>query len=314
MSVPLVVLTGPTGSGKSAWALRLAEALPVEIVSCDSAQVYRGLDIGTAKPDAATRAQVPHHLIDVRDPTEPWSAGEFAATARAIVPAIAARGRLPVVVGGTMLYLRALLEGLATLPAADPAQRATIDADAAARGWPALHAELARVDPVAAARIGPTDRQRIQRALEVQRTTGRPLTAWHVGGSLGAPSDWTVHRTALVPQRPVLHAALAARLEAMMVAGFLDEVRRLHARDDLHADLPALRAVGYRQLWRHVAGEVPLDVAVASALAATRQLARRQMTWLNGDPGLPRRDPATPGACDGWIDEVRTWPGARAIL
>jgi tRNA dimethylallyltransferase len=314
MSVPLVVLTGPTGSGKSDWALRLAEALPIEIVSCDSAQVYRGLDIGTAKPDAATRARVPHHLIDVRDPAQPFSAGEFVAACRTLVPAIAARGRLPVLVGGTMLYLRALQGGLAPMPPADPALRAEIDAEAAARGWPALHEALRKLDPAAAARIRPNDRQRIQRALEVARATGRPLSDWQARTDGGAAAAWTLHRTALVPARPVLHAQIAARLQGMMAAGFLEEVRRLHARGDLRPDLPAIRAVGYRQLWRHLTGEAPLDEAVAQALVATRQLARRQMTWLNADPALPRLDPHVPGARERWVGDLRHWAESRAIL
>lgn len=300
----VIVLTGPTGVGKSDWALALADRLPIEIVSCDSAQVYRGLDIGTAKPDAATRARVPHHLLDLCDPAESYSAGEFVADATAALRAIAARGRLPVVVGGTMLYLRALLQGMAPLPKAHADIRAAIDARAARDGWPAQHAELARLDPVAAGRIHAHDRQRIQRALEVYYATGAPISTWHASAEATA-SEFEFRALALVPaDRAVLHARIARRFAAMMSAGFLDEVRALYARADLTPQHPALRAVGYRQLWQHLAGDCDLDAAIERAIAATRQLAKRQLTWLKSSLSMEKMDPLTPGACEEWSARV----------
>jgi len=296
----VLVLTGPTGIGKSDWALRLAQELPVEIVSCDSAQVYRGMDIGTAKPDAATRARVPHHLIDLRDPAQGYSAGEFVRDAGAALRAIHARGRLPVVVGGTMLYLRALLAGMAPLPRANAALRADIDARAQRAGWPAMHAELARVVPLAAARIHANDRQRIQRALEVFHATGTAISAWQAAAG-AQPREFDFHATALVPaERALLHARIARRFEAMMAAGLLDEVRSLYARPDLTAQHPAIRAVGYRQLWQHLAGDYLLDEAVGRAIAATRQLAKRQLTWLKSMFELEKIDPLAAGAYAHW--------------
>jgi len=297
---PVLVLTGPTGIGKSDWALRLAQELPLEIVSCDSAQVYRGMDIGTAKPDAATRARVPHHLIDLRDPAQGYSAGEFVRDASAALRAIHARGRVPLVVGGTMLYLRALLVGMAPLPQAHAAIREDIDARARLAGWPALHAELARFDPLAAARIHAHDRQRIQRALEVFHATGTPISAWQAAAE-ARPREFDFRTTALVPaERALLHARIAQRFEAMMAAGLLDEVRALYARPDLSAQHPAIRAVGYRQLWHHLAGDYLLDEGAERAIAATRQLAKRQLTWLKSSFSLEKMDPATPGAYALW--------------
>jgi tRNA dimethylallyltransferase len=285
MSAPLaLVLTGPTGSGKSAWAARLAEQLPIEIVSVDSAQVYRGMDIGTAKPDAATRARIVHHLIDIRDPAEPYSAGEFVHDAHAALAAIHARGHLPVLVGGTQLYLRALLRGMAELPPASAVVRAQLEASAAALGWPALHAELARVDPQAAAKIHRNDPQRIQRALEVYRVSGRSISAWQA--EMRAPAEAALWlRFALIPgDRTALGRALAGRFAAMLESGLLAEVAALFRRGDLHAELPAIRSVGYRQLWAHCAGQIGLAEATAQAVAATRQLAKRQLTWLRAMP------------------------------
>ena len=286
-----LVLAGPTGSGKSAWAERLAEHLPIVILSVDSAQVYRGLDIGSAKPDAATRARIPHRLLDLRDPHEPYSAGEFARDARAAILEASAAGRLPVLVGGTMLYLRALLHGMAELPRADPALRAQLEADAARLGWGALHAQLRDVDPVAAGRIHPNDPQRIQRALEVHRLTGRAISAWQAEATRPLTGiGW--RGFALLPRDRATHwASLGRRFEAMMAAGFLDEVRALRARPLVHAELPALRSVGYRQLWAHLAGETSLEEAVRLAVIATRQLARRQLTWLRSEAGLQALDP-----------------------
>jgi tRNA dimethylallyltransferase len=307
---PALVLTGPTGSGKSELARRLAQELPVEIVSVDSAQVYRGLDIGTAKPDAAMRARVPHHLLDIRDPAESYSAGEFVRDAVAAVRDIRARGRLPLLVGGTMLYFRALLQGMAPMPPASPGLRAELDARAARLGWPTLHAELAQVDPQAAAKIHPQDSQRIQRALEVQRLTGRPISAWQAATPVPAEgAGWL--RFALVPvDRVALRRRLEQRFDAMLVAGFLAEVATLHRRPDLHAGLPAIRSVGYRQLWEHCAGQCSLDEARGRAITATAQLAKRQMTWLRGDGSFETLDPAGGFALDRVLQAVRAAPRA----
>ncbi len=279
-----VLLMGPTCTGKTALALELARRYPVEIVSVDSALVYRGMDIGTSKPGAAMRAEVPHHLIDICDPAEPYSAGRFRRDALALVQEIRARDRVPLLVGGTMLYFHALIRGIAPLPDADPAVRAEIDAEARQVGWPALHAQLAQADPEAAARIRPNDAQRIQRALEVIRLTGRRLSELQ---RLAEPAPLRVERFALLPfEREALYARIEARFDEMLNEGLLDEVRALHGRGDLHADLPSMRAVGYRQLWRHLAGDCSLDEAVADAKRATRNLAKRQLTWLRADAGV----------------------------
>ena len=279
--LPVYVLTGPTGAGKTDWAVRLADGgAPIEIVSVDSALVYRGLDIGTAKPPKALRERIPHHLIDLLDPAESYSAGRFVTDALASIRAIHSRRRVPLLVGGTMLYLRALLQGLAPLPAAAPELRAQLDARAAKEGWPALHAELSRLDPAAAARIAPSDSQRIQRALEVCLTAGRPLTELQ-RATVSPIAGFPVRQWALVPtDRSFLHERLAERFAAMMKAGFLEEVRGLHARGDLTARHPSMRAVGYRQLWAHLDGTYDLTEAVRRGVAATRQLAKRQITWL----------------------------------
>ena len=280
-------LAGPTASGKSAISLAFAEAMsqtwPVEIVSVDSALVYRDMDIGTAKPSAAERAAVPHHLIDILDPAESYSAARFVADAQAVIDGIRARGHLPLLVGGTMLYFKALREGLDAMPAADATVRTELEARAAAQGWPALHAELARVDPVTAARLQPADSQRIQRALEVWLVSGQPMSVWH--GRRARDADSSAYPLfALEPQsRAWLHARIALRLDAMFDAGFVAEVQRLHARPDLHAALPSMRCVGYRQLWSALAqgdAHSALDAARLAALSATRQLAKRQLTWL----------------------------------
>jgi tRNA dimethylallyltransferase len=286
----LVVVTGPTGSGKSELALQLADYLTprvaVEIVSADSAQVYRGMDIGTAKPSRQVRERIPHHLIDIRKPTESFSAGEFVREARLAIDAILARGHLPLLVGGTMLYLRALHDGLAELPAASTAVRGEIDAKAGRLGWPALHAELVRVDPAAAAHIASNDAQRIQRALEVYRLTGVPISQWQQR-THGARDEFRWLRYALLPaSRAELRLRLASRFEDMLRAGLVDEVRTLQARGDLTERHPSMRAVGYRQLWRFCRGDCSLEQATQQALIATMQLAKRQMTWLRREQGM----------------------------
>jgi tRNA dimethylallyltransferase len=278
-----LAIAGPTAAGKSAAALSIARELPCEIVSVDSALVYRGMDIGTAKPGAAERAAVAHPLIDVLDPGEAYSAARFVADARRLIAEIQARGRLPLLVGGTMLYFKALNEGLDELPAADARLRAEIDAEAARAGWPALHARLARSDPATAERLAPNDAQRIQRALEVLRLTGRPLSHWHSTKAAAAPLPMLT----LEPrERSWLHARIAARLHAMIEQGFLDEVRRLHARGDLHPGLPSMRSVGYRQAFAALEEGTPEALATwpLQAIAATRQLAKRQLTWLRAMP------------------------------
>jgi tRNA dimethylallyltransferase len=299
----LVVLTGPTGTGKSALALELAaylsDALPIEIVSVDSAQVYRGMDIGTAKPELATRARIAHHLIDIRDPADAYSAGDFVREARVAIGAIHARGRLPLLVGGTMLYLRALREGLAALPSASVPVRAELDARAAERGWAALHAELAAIDPQAAARIAPQDAQRIQRALEVFRLTGVPITQYQQR-TRGALDDYRWLHYALWPAaRATQRSQLAQRFRAMMRAGLLEEVRALYARGDLNERHSAVRAVGYRQLWQFCAGRCSLERAIEDAIVATAQLAKRQLTWLRRDSALQRLEAGAVGLAQG---------------
>ncbi|MCR6686352.1 tRNA (adenosine(37)-N6)-dimethylallyltransferase MiaA [Pseudoxanthomonas sp.] len=283
-----IAVMGPTASGKTAFAIEMARRHGGEIVSVDSALVYRGLDIGAAKPDLAERAGVPHHLLDLREPWQPYSAAEFAVDARAAIDGILARGHLPVLAGGTGLYFRALLHGLAPMPEADQAVRAQLAAEAGERGWAALHAELDRVDPEAAARIRPGDAQRIQRALEVYRVSGRPISAWQRDPP-PPRLPLRVLRLVLAPDgRAVLHERIARRFDAMLAAGFLDEVRRLRALPPLQAhpaplDLPALRAVGYRQAWEHLDGATPAAEFRDRGVFATRQLAKRQLTWLRGE-------------------------------
>ncbi len=285
-------LAGPTAAGKTAAALAIAQVLPVEIVSVDSALVYRGMDIGTAKPSAAERAQVPHHLIDILDPAQAYSAARFVAEAQALVLAIRARGRLPLLVGGTMLYFKALFDGLDAMPAADPALRAALDAEAAERGWPALHAELARVDPATAARLPPTDAQRIQRALEVFRQTGRPISAFQRGVREQRPLPPLL---ALEPaERGWLHERIGQRFDAMLRAGLVDEVAALRARGDLHPGLPSMRCVGYRQAWEALDAD-DLAALPERGRAATRQLAKRQLTWLRA---MPQRETIAADAPD----------------
>jgi tRNA dimethylallyltransferase len=279
------VLLGPTASGKSTLALSLAARYPLEIVSVDSAQVYLGMDVGTAKPSAAERRAVPHHLIDLVAPTEAYSAGRFREDAMGAVADILARGRIPLLVGGTMLYYRALASGMDELPAADVALRTEIDAEAASKGWPALHAELARVDAPTAARLKPGDAQRIQRALEVWRLTGKPLSSLQTGKPASLP--FRLRSFALVPEdRAELHERIAARFDAMLKAGLVDELRSLKKKFPLNAQLPAMRCVGYRQAWQFLEGSIDARALRETGLAATRQLAKRQLTLLRSLPGL----------------------------
>jgi tRNA dimethylallyltransferase len=273
-----VFLMGPTASGKTALACALAERFPLDIVSVDSALVYRGMDIGTAKPDAATLAQHPHALVDIRDPALAYSAADFRDDALRAMATIAARGRVPLLVGGTGLYFRALQHGLSPLPEADATVRARLAAEAEKIGWPALHARLAARDAAAAARIKPNDAQRIQRALEVIELSGRRLS--ELQGAAPGRFPYRVLKLALVPERALLHRRIAERFDAMLVAGLLDEVRKLRARGDLDPALPSMRAVGYRQAWRHLDGGTDGAAFRAEAIAATRQLAKRQVTWL----------------------------------
>ncbi|MBP0591010.1 tRNA (adenosine(37)-N6)-dimethylallyltransferase MiaA [Paraburkholderia sp. LEh10] len=284
---PVACLLGPTASGKTAAALAFAARAAVEIVSVDSALVYREMDIGTAKPSSEERAVAPHHLIDIVDPADAYSAADFRADALRIVGEIVERGRIPLLVGGTMLYYKALTQGLNDLPAADPDVRAMLDADAAREGWPALHARLAAVDPATAARLAPNDSQRIQRALEVFMLTGQPMSVL-----LAAPArkDDAARRYHFVPialepsDRSVLHARIARRFDAMLAHGFIDEVKRLRARGDLHPGLPSMRCVGYRQAWEYLDGETDYETMRDKGVFATRQLCKRQLTWLRAMP------------------------------
>jgi len=274
-----VLLMGPTASGKSALAMALAKRRDVEIVSVDSAQVYRDMDVGTAKPSAEERAAVPHHLIDIIDPTASYSAAQFHDDALGLIDYIAARGRLPLLVGGTMLYYKALREGLSDLPQADANLRETLDREAAEIGWPAMHAKLAQCDPAAAARLKPNDSQRIQRALEVFLLTGKPLSAQQGGKQSSSRHRFIAY--ALMPgDRAVLHRRIADRFDLMLKAGLLDELRGLRERYALNANLPSMRSVGYRQAWSHLEGEYDLPLLREKGIAATRQLAKRQLTWL----------------------------------
>jgi len=283
-----LALAGPTASGKTAAALAMAQAWPVEIISVDSALVYRGMDIGTAKPTAAELAAVPHHLINIRDPLQAYSAAEFVTDARQLMTDIAARGKLPLLVGGTMLYFKALRDGLDDMPRADPAIREAIALEAAQQGWPALHAELAQVDPVTAARLAPADSQRISRALEVFRISGRPLSSFQTRNSESNEAPLHDPDSLLISLEPIdrawLHQRIAQRFDAMLASGFLDEVRALRARGDLHPDLPSMRCVGYRQAWEALDGLWPLSELRDKGIAATRQLAKRQLTWLRSSP------------------------------
>jgi tRNA dimethylallyltransferase len=281
----VMFLMGPTACGKTDLAVELVRRFPFEIVSVDSAMVYRGMDLGTAKPDAATQRLAPHRLIDICDPAEAYSAARFREDALREIAAIQAVERIPLLVGGTMLYFRALERGLSLLPAADPAVRERLEEEAGRHGWAFLHARLAAVDPEAAARIHPNDPQRIQRALEVWEVTGRPLSELQRAGR-EEPLPFQVVKAQIFPEdRDRLHERIERRFRQMLDMGLWDEVERLYARGDLDPSMPSIRAVGYRQLWRHLAGETGREEAVRAGIIATRQLAKRQMTWLRGDPG-----------------------------
>jgi tRNA dimethylallyltransferase len=298
VSAPCICIAGPTASGKTAAAMAIARRHDAEIISVDSALVYRGMDIGTAKPTPDELAAVPHHLIDIRDPLQAYSAAEFVADANRLVADIEARGKLPLLVGGTMLYFKALFDGLDDMPKADPTVRAALAEEAAAQGWPALHAELVRVDPATAQRLAPNDSQRISRALEVFRVSGRPLSFFHAQGAArksnagaGAKSFVLI---SLEPQdRGWLHERIAQRFDAMLAAGFIDEVKALRARGDLNRDLPSMRCVGYRQAWEALDGDYAMGELRDKGIFATRQLAKRQITWLRS---MPQRQVV---ACDG---------------
>jgi len=280
---PAIFLMGPTASGKTALAVSLVERFPLEIVSVDSALVYRDMNIGTAKPDAATLSRAPHHLLDIRDPTESYSAAAFCADAQRLMADITARGKVPLLVGGTMLYFRALLQGLDDLPRADPALRKKREIEAASRGWPALHVELAQVDPVTAQRLSPNDSQRIGRALEIYQLTGKPMSALLDQAQTALP--YRVLQLALIPSdRAVLHQRIATRFDTMLAEGLLDEVEALRKTYALTSDLPAMRAVGYRQAWAYLDGAIDRAGLREQGLAATRQLAKRQLTWLRSWP------------------------------
>jgi tRNA dimethylallyltransferase len=298
VATPVPLILGPTATGKTDLALRLASKYPLEIVSVDSAMVYRGMDIGTGKPSRELLERFPHHLVDILDPSQAYSAGQFVRDAHQAIAAIRGRGKLPLLVGGTMLYFRALRRGLAEMPQADSKVRQEIDAEAASEGWPALHARLATVDPTTAARIQPNDGQRIQRALEVQRLTGKTLSELHAQTRPADPAMRFVAFAWAPQDRERLYDAIERRFRQMMQAGLLEEVRRLQQRGDLHADLPAIRSVGYRQLWEHLSGRESLDSSVQRAIFATRHLARRQLIWLRSESDLQWCDTLDSGAVD----------------
>lgn len=297
MTRAVVCIAGPTASGKSASSLALARRWPVEIINVDSATIYRGMDIGTAKPEPEEQQQVRHHLLDIRDPSETYSAAAFCTDAVTLIRDIRARGNIPVLCGGTMLYYKALRDGLNTLPQADPAIRDAIDDEARRLGWPAMHARLAGFDPDTARRLQPNDSQRIQRAIEIYRASGRPMSSWLADPPRKPAPDLDFVTLSLEPSdRGMLHQRIAQRFHEMIERGLIDEVRRLYERGDLHPGLPSVRCVGYRQMWDYLDGQHSLDEAIGRAIAATRQLAKRQLTWLRSQPGRHRIDCLAPDA------------------
>ncbi len=303
MDTSLICIMGPTAAGKTDAAIALAEALGGELISVDSALVYRGLTIGAAQ------SSYPHHLVDIREPCDIYNAADFVADASQVIDGVRSRGRRPILVGGTMLYFKALLEGLDDMPGTDLAVRAEIEAEAGEKGWPALHAELERIDPETAAQLHPNHSQRISRALEVYRQSGVPMSEWRQGSKA---AGYDALCLALAPaDRAVLYARIAARLEVMMSEGFLNEVAALRERGDLHTDLPSIRAVGYRQLWSHLEGEVSLDEALDRVLAATRQLAKRQLNWLRGWTDLHWIDSSQKNANQTLYDSIQNYLGNR---
>ncbi|WJJ94125.1 tRNA (adenosine(37)-N6)-dimethylallyltransferase MiaA [Neopusillimonas aromaticivorans] len=309
---PILCLSGPTAAGKSASTLAIASHWPVEIITVDSATIYRGMDIGTAKPSREEQAQVPQHLLDIRDPSESYSAAEFCNDATTLIEQIRGRGRIPLLCGGTMMYYKALREGLNDLPGADPALRAELEAEAEKSGWPALHARLAEVDPVTAARLAPNDSQRIQRALEIWHLSGQPMSVLLQHGRPGAPqSDHQYVTISLEPSdRLALHQRIARRYQQMLEHGLVEEVRHLYERGDLHPGLPSVRCVGYRQLWDYLDGKIDKTQAIEQAIAATRQLAKRQLTWLRAQPDRIVVDCLAPDAAARVLDTVsQLWSG-----
>lgn len=298
MTRKAVLLMGPTASGKTDLAISLCQRFPCDIISVDSALVYRGMDIGTAKPDAETLRRAPHQLIDIRNPEESYSAGDFVRDARAAISTSLENGRLPLLAGGTMMYFRALTEGIADLPVADKELRAQIDAEAGEKGWPAMHAELAKVDPVVAARLSPNDSQRIQRALEVFRQSGKPLSTWQQEAASKTDDIDYIKIALQIEPRTLLHARIEQRLDQMIGSGFEDEMRSLMARPGLDRDCSSMRSVGYRQFWAYLAGELSSAEARDRALFATRQLAKRQLTWLRSENDVFSVNPLEDAAVD----------------
>ena len=298
MTGKAVLLMGPTASGKTDIAVKLCERFPCDIISVDSALVYRGMDVGTAKPDAETLRRAPHQLIDIREPEESYSAGDFVRDARAAIEVSLQNERIPLLAGGTMMYFRALTEGLADLPAGDASIREEIDQIAAEKGWPYLHAELEKVDPIVAARLNPNDSQRIQRALEVYRVSGQPLSDLQQEAIPDRSGPEYIKVALQIEPRSVLHARIEQRLDQMIAAGFIDEMNTLRGRSGLSRDCSSMRSVGYRQFWAHLDGEISLQEARDRALFATRQLAKRQLTWLRSESGVFSADPLEGGAID----------------
>ena len=309
MTIPIICLTGPTAAGKSAATLALAARWPIEVINVDSATIYRGMDIGTAKPSKAEQQQVAQHLLDIRDPASSYSAADFQQDATRLIEDILKRGRIPLLCGGTMMYYKALREGLNDLPQADPAIRAEIELEAQQAGWPALHRQLSVFDPLTAQRLAPNDSQRLQRAIEIYRITGQPMSSLLDSKRPEQDSRFHYITVSLEPSdRLALHARIALRYQLMLKNGLLEEVQALHRRPDLHTGLPSIRCVGYRQLWDHLEGKTDLESAIEQAIAATRQLAKRQLTWLRAQPERAIVDCLAPDAADKALDKIaRIW-------